>query len=784
MTKKQLNNKRHLMDIGITIAIVFAYFETASIWNGPWNWERLLSGMGFAAILVYVSLLLTGLYFFFSNLRRKSGTQHKIEQPRSGIMNWIVIGGVILAAAWVYLYSPWQDFLSRPWLQLVFATGFSLIIQRLAAQSSNSSFGWSELALTLGFFIYPRVVSDLRAFTDLPLLYRGAMAAGLALVFALAFVLYHPFGETIRHAMLGLREKLGGGRWFVIPLLWLSPILYQYAIGAENYILLANLRFLVLLIMLWVAAYLTCSEPSRLVTPEALGVNFSILVFVFAVNARLLLVVTYPFSLTWSEGNRFYDYSLMFGQSLYDHDGVIVNPYSSPGRYGLWGILFLWQNAPIWIHRLWNLILHTLLPFLFAFLITRKLTPSALRVMVMMWISLFLVTLAPLHPPFVLASVVITLFAFDESPVKRGLSLAIAGVYVGISRWTWAFAPGALGALIDLFLFYPKREGHWFKRLIPTIILTLLGVLPGLLLNLDAFHSTTTGESLTAQQPLLWYRLFPNDTLGPGVLLLALYYTGPILLLLAWWMLSLRLQLDWIQKTAVWGALTGFFGVGLVISTKIGGGGDLHNLDMYLMTLLTVGTLSLMLLSRSTEKMQWPLWTLALVLLLALQPVYGFTPFVSNASYHSRLGLADSADTEEALKTIRMEVEKYAEQGDVLFMDQRQLLTFGYITDIPFISEYEKKYMMDQAMASNAPYFEIYYQDLADKRFALIVSEPLKVVLKTEMGGIFSEENDAWVTWVSAPTLCYYEPILTDRAVGVQLLVPKVDTSDCSSQLP
>jgi hypothetical protein len=205
---------------------------------------------------------------------------------------------------------------------------------------------------------------------------------------------------------------------------------------------------------------------------------------------------------------------------------------------------------------------------------------------------------------------------------------------------------------------------------------------------------------------------------------------------------------------------------------------------MYLMTLLTVGTLSLMLLSRSAEKMQWPLWTLVLVLLLALQPLYGFTPFVSNASYHSRLDLGYSADTEEALKTIRMEVEKYAEQGNVLFMDQRQLLTFGYITDIPFISEYEKKYMMDQAMASNAPYFETYYQDLAEKRFVLIVSEPLKVVLKTEMGGVFSEENDAWVTWVSAPTLCYYEPIFTDRAVGVQLLVPKADTSDCSSQLP
>ena len=95
--------------------------------------------------------------------------------------------------------------------------------------------------------------------------------------------------------------------------------------------------------------------------------------------------------------------------------------------------------------------------------------------------------------------------------------------------------------------------------------------------------------------------------------------------------------------------------------------------------------------------------------------------------------------------------------------------------------EYEKKYMMDQAMASNEAYFIPYYQDLAEKRFSLIVTEPLKVNLKTD--GVFSEENDLWVIWVSAPTLCFYEPIMTDKVVGVQLLVPRVDAIDCEKYL-
>ena len=116
-------------------------------------------------------------------------------------------------------------------------------------------------------------------------------------------------------------------------------------------------------------------------------------------------------------------------------------------------------------------------------------------------------------------------------------------------------------------------------------------------------------------------------------------------------------------------------------------------------------------------------------------------------------------------------------------MDQRQLLTFGFVTGVPFVPEYEKKYMMDQAMGSNAQYFHSYYEDLAAKRFTLIVTEPLRSELKEEMGGAFTEENDAWVTWISNPTLCYYEPIYLSKRVNVELLVPKQNPVGCEQYL-
>ena len=118
-----------------------------------------------------------------------------------------------------------------------------------------------------------------------------------------------------------------------------------------------------------------------------------------------------------------------------------------------------------------------------------------------------------------------------------------------------------------------------------------------------------------------------------------------------------------------------------------------------------------------------------------------------------------------------------------MFMDHRQLLTFGYIPAVPFVPDYEKKYMMDQAMGNNAQYFQTYYHDLAQKRFAVIVTEPLRTKRREELGGPFSEENDAWVLWVSNPTLCFYEPLYIEPDVNVELLVPKQNPVGCEEYL-
>ncbi len=773
-------NILQLFTIALVTGIVFAFLEIKALWTPEQTWDKLLTPLGMLTIAIYILLALSGIIVLFFSLWNPNPIQRLAQKLKT--LCWAVAIIIVGFLTWTYLFSPWQMTLTMPWTQFIVAAVLARLLTWLFVPEQNQPFSWSDLALAFSIFLYPRLVQEVRMYFPAPLFTRGSIAAGFVFQFFLLAVLYLPIGKAILAKLIDLRSRIEPIRLILAALFLLAPFIYRYSTGPKEYILYSNLRFTIVLIVLWLAAYLLCKDSTRIVSPESLGVATGWLVLVSAITRSLLLVVDDPFGLYWSEGNRLYDYSLVFGQDLYNYAGRIPDPYNTPGRYSLWGVLYLWRGLPIWAHRLWNVVLLTAPSFVLAWALTRKLSLPIFRQIIFLWVTAFFILLAPLHPPFMIVAIIVALFIFHPSPYARGASLAAASLYAGISRWTWVFAPGAWGALTDLLLHYPKREGNWFKRLLPTVLMAALGAVPGFLLNVGNFLGYTTGENTTSQQPLLWYRLLPNPTLGPGIVLLILLTTGPLLALLAYKMSTRGWKLDGFQLLAVWGALIGFFAVGLVISTKIGGGGDLHNLDMYIGTLIVVTMLGLTGQANGQEMKRWPSFALTMVCLLAILPVYPFTPFHPAANYHAWLDLPTREDTDKALKVINDAVENYSKLGDVLFMDQRQLLTFGYVRAIPFVPEYEKKYMMDQALASNENYFRPYYQDLANKRFALIVTEPLKVDLKEE-GGVFSEENDLWVKWVSAPTLCFYEKIHTDKTVGIELLVPRENPIGCEKYL-
>jgi hypothetical protein len=300
---------------------------------------------------------------------------------------------------------------------------------------------------------------------------------------------------------------------------------------------------------------------------------------------------------------------------------------------------------------------------------------------------------------------------------------------------------------------------------------------------------------------LLWYRLLPNATYGNGILLGLAIAVIPIIVVLIYLLVKRIWVLNFWQRSAILLPLLAFLIVGLVVSTKIGGGGDLHNMDMFLIGIMF--TTAIAWQSGGAEWIRadqgsptWGRWMVILTIaILGLVPLMKFRPIAFSGDVEWLMRLADSRtpkglgllpSDEKVQSTLEM-VQRYVDEargsGDVLFMDQRQLLTFGYVTNVPLVWEYEKKLMMDKALSGDAAYFEPFYRDLSEGRFSLIVSHPLQTPIK-DSDYQFGEENNAWLKWISRPVLCYYEPVETDLEFRLQLLVPKKEAVECSEASP
>ncbi|MGA7192563.1 MAG: hypothetical protein WBW94_02955 [Anaerolineales bacterium] len=774
---------RWLLLTGWIIAAGSASIEIVKIPRAQVDWTRVLSATGLLTLTAYVLLLILGLvafvFYFLGSTTLNSLTQ-QVSRPRW--MRWLAVAVLILSVIWFYLYSPLQDVLNGPWLQLIFSFGLTAWIVMLISPRRQLFGGWEEFIFAVSLFLFPRIVQELRVLFTQAWVYRLAVLFGYLIIIALATILFSSYNQKLIKGLMTFRDRIGWTRWVVIALAFCGPALFYIFAGSKIYTSNPNIRFLFLLIELFLVSVLLNKKSEHLVSAKTVLISVFALALVSVLLTMLLSVTNYPFSMTWSEGDRFYEDSLFFGQHLYNYSGFIVNPYASPGAYLPTSVFFLVPGLSIGLFRLWNVLLSIIPPILIVLILAPKIRNLYIRIGFALWMMLFFILEAPLHPPFMIAAILVFAFMFSESIVVRAVSLAVASFYVGLSRWTWLPVIAGWGILIDLILYYPHRRGPFIRRVAPTLFLALVGLLPGLTTVFIAHPNFGGGANLINNQPLLWYRLLPNPTLPLGILLTAILYSGPLVAVLIWWIVSRRWQLDWLQLLAIGAGLAIFFIGGLVVSSKIGGGGDLHNLDMYLMTLVLIFMLGLynFLSSDNISVTGWPVWIQIALCLAILLPIYSITPLPRDSAYDPSLGLPSQQVAQQELTDINSHISHSSQQGLVLMMDQRQLLTFNYVSRIPFVPDYEKKYVMDQAMGGNAAYFQNYYQDLAKKRFSLIVTEVLRLRRTT---GAFSDENNDWVDWVSKPTLCFYQPLATYDDINVQLLIPRQNISDCQKYL-
>jgi hypothetical protein len=493
----------------------------------------------------------------------------------------------------------------------------------------------------------------------------------------------------------------------------------------------------------------------------------------FGVAYRIALFIpqlsTSPFTLGWSEASRYYYASLFFSKQIY---GVELPwPFLHPSRYLLLSLPFLFDQMPLWAHRLWQVILWLGTNALAAWLLVRRLrlAPRPLATLGAASAFLFLFQ-GPVYYHLMIC-VILILAGFNPRRFTHSLWIVIlASAWAGISRVNWFPVPAFLAASLYLLETprspstslwrYLSRPAAWgIAGGLVAVASQAIYILLSHQADAQAFGSSFTSD-------LLWYRLLPSPTYPPGILTMILLLTLPLLVLIS---LNVRREhMHWIRTLAMGVMLLVLFLGGLVVSTKIGGGSNLHNLDAYLVLLLIWG--SYVLAERltpevSSARMRLPGLLVAVVFLL---------PLISTLNEGGPFTFKYRTIPVAELQTLQNEVHTATQEGgQVLFTWQRQLLTFGEIRGIDLIPEYETVELMEMAMSANQPYLQQFYSDLRNKRFALIVTDFQNPILKGPKDS-FPEEHNVWAERISQPLMQNYQRklLLPDSMIEVYVPIP------------
>ena len=404
---------------------------------------------------------------------------------------------------------------------------------------------------------------------------------------------------------------------------------------------------------------------------------------------KLCQVTSYPFTLYWSEGNRFFDYSTLFGSFRYDFPaGEKIYAFISWGMQFPWAIPFIFPNLGIGAFRLWYQMVWIVPASLLGLTAAWKKPLKGHQLLTMLiftgWTFLFL-DQGPIYAPLVLAGILTLLAVRAKLPIGAALIL-VASFYARNARWTWSFSPGLWAGMLALLAAErPDFSKEGIKKLVKPIVLGLSGyvggqILPPIIKNLSTSKVKLFPDVVTSttRQPLLWDRLFPNSTYAPGILYGLLWAALPLIVLLVTLIIKRAWKVNWLQGAAMLAISGAYLTVGIIASVKIGGGSNLHNLDNFLVTLVMLAAAALWhLREKGFSITKEPLLVCLTCLALVMPVSYGLRGGV-------RLDLPSKENTQETLATVQGMVDKYKTQGEVLFIDQRQLLTFGMIEDVPW----------------------------------------------------------------------------------------------------
>jgi hypothetical protein len=493
---------------------------------------------------------------------------------------------------------------------------------------------------------------------------------------------------------------------------------------------------------------------------------------VYCVALNFSEVNNYPFSLGWSEASRYYSASLFFTKQLYGQQFPL--PALHPTWHLLLSVPYFFGNLPIWIHRLWQACLQLALILATGIVFTRRLATHSRLIFwcVVLWAFLFMrhsMIMFSLLP----AAIIVLGWVEPRRFWRTMLLVQLASVWAGLSRINWFPVPGMLAGVLYLFEIPYRDSRSWVRYLWKPAAWLLGGSL--LAFGINSLYNVLSGNAVKGGQfassltsDLLWYRLLPNATYPLGILLATILASAPLVIIIFLVLRQYHQTFHPLRLAGIFTATAILLAGGLVVSIKIGGGSDLHNLDAYFVMLMLCG--GYVYFRRWTPEIPIDLPASnnipALVLVIIL-PIW----FILQTG--GALFTWNDVMANEVENTIRARTEQIAQGGgEVLFISQRQLLALNMV-DVHLIPAYEQDYLMEMVMSHNLAYLDQFQSDLSQQRFAMIVVEPQYDHLYQRDRG-FAEENNLWVVDVSRPLLCYYELLNPpDTEPFVALYVPR-----------
>lgn len=639
------------------------------------------------------------------------------------------------------------------------------------AALAASIFRWNEIGVILTRSVWGAAL----------IFYLLTLAACLWLIF---WMQKSRAAESVFRALelIGLQSVfwrvLAGGLFAVILLLipWLK---FNYHVGevVKKSTQDPTLTLILFYIGAWWLILLACAALKlalKLAWPGAFAATFLILGAGYEIYQRSLAVTAYPFSLGWSEGSRYFYASLFFAKTLYAQNFPLSSLH--PSRYLMQSFPFLFPALGLEAHRFWQFALWIGVSAAAAIALIfprRQASLSFWRAALTgAWFFLFFLRVGiyyHLLPMLILPA----LFVSPRRPWRSLAVVMLASLWAGVSRVNWFPVPAMLAIAIYVLEMPPQKQGlrYWAWPLVWGV----LGLLAAL--AAQAAYIPLSGNAQNAEvfassfsSALLWYRLWPNELFALGIVPGILLLSAPLLAILA--LATRQFALGFWRWTAIWTMLAALFAGSLVVSVKIGGGGDLHNMDAFAALLslvcawLLAGKGSAGDFSRlQALRVPWPLTAFALILPLGL-----LLPSLAPRENF------DMKWAGQNLAQLKAAVE--AAPGPVLFINERQLAVFGLV-NVPMTAEYEAVTLMEMAMSGNQPYLNRFYADLRARRFALIVAGKQNLGIKDD--GAFAEENNVWNTRVAPYILCYYEPVLTlEPGKGkIQVFAPRTSPGVC-----